>query len=160
MAAKRYWLVKSEPDVFGIGDLERDGETCWDGVRNYQARNSMRDDMKPGDRILFYHSNADPPGVAGIAEVAREAYPDYTAFDSGSKYFDAKSDPENPRWVMVDVRFVQAFDELVPLQALKDDPKLADMLVVQRGQRLSVQPVEKAHFDRVVRIGKQQTIAQ
>ncbi len=144
--------MKSEPDVFSIDDLEAAGSTHWDGVRNYQARNFMRDDMKVGDRVLFYHSNATPPGVAGVAEVCREGYPDFTAWDPKDKHFDPKTDPEAPRWMMVDVAFVERFPELVPLQALKDDPALADMLVVQRGQRLSVQPVEKEHFEEVLRL--------
>ena len=144
--------MKSEPDVFSIDDLEAAGSTHWDGVRNYQARNFMRDGMKVGDRVLFYHSNATPPGVAGVAEVCREGYPDFTAWDPNDKHFDPKTDPEAPRWMMVDIAFVNKFPELVPLQALKDDPALADMLVVQRGQRLSVQPVEKEHFDEVLRL--------
>lgn len=151
---RRYWLVKSEPDVYSITDLERDGETCWDGVRNYQARNTMRDDMRVGDPVLFYHSNADPVGVAGVAEVSREAYPDHTQFDPKSPYHDAKSDPDDPRWVMVDVRFVERFDDVVPLADIKDDPAFEGMPLIQKGQRLSVQPVEKKHFDRVVKMGR------
>ncbi len=154
----RYWLMKSEPNVYSIHDLERDQSTHWDGVRNYQARNFMRDDMKVGDRVLYYHSNADPPGVAGIAEVAREGYADHTAFDPTDKHFDAKSDPDNPRWMMVDIRHVETFGQIVSLAALKDDSELEDMLVVQRGQRLSVQPVEAAHFERVVALGRRTVV--
>ncbi len=148
----RHWLVKSEPDVFSIDDLERDGRTHWDGVRNYQARNFMRDDMKLGDRVLFYHSNAKPPGVAGLARVCREGYPDHTAFDASSPYRDAKSDPENPRWIMVDIAFEAKLPRLVPIAELKANPALADMLVVQRAQRLSVQPVEPGHFEEILRV--------
>lgn len=146
--------MKSEPDVFGIDDLERDGTTCWEGVRNYQARNFMRDDMRLGDLVLFYHSNAKPPGVAGIARVTRTAYPDHTQFDHKSKYFDPKSSQDEPRWVMVDIEFVEKFPEIVPLGALRDEPKLNGLLVIQRGQRLSIQPVEKAHFDLIRKLGR------
>jgi len=145
--AKRYWLVKSEPDTYSIDDLARDGRTGWDGVRNYRARNFMRDEMRTGELVLFYHSNADPPGVAGIARVCREAHPDPTAFDRRSKYYDPKSAEDEPRWWMVDVEFVEKFPRVVGLPELKDDPRLADMMVTQRGVRLSVQPVEKKHFD-------------
>ena len=113
MSDTRYWLMKSEEDVYSIEDLERDGTTCWEGVRNYEARNLMRDGMKEGDLALFYHSNATPPGVAGIARITREAYPDHFAFDPKSNYFDAKSDPDAPRWLMVDVGFVERFPEKV-----------------------------------------------
>ena len=139
--AKRYWLMKSEPNVYSINHLRRAKIDHWDGVRNYQARNLMRDEMKVGDGVLFYHSNAKPPGVAGLAEVAREGYPDHTAFRRRSKYYDPKSDPENPRWFMVDVRFIKKFKQLIPLDVLKCTPGLSDMLVTQKGQRLSVQPV-------------------
>jgi len=148
---KQYWLMKSEPDVYSIDDLARDGRTCWDGVRNYQARNFMRDRMRVGDAVLFYHSNAKPPGVAGLARVCREAYPDHSAFDVNDPHYDPKSDPDKPRWFMVDLEFVERFDELLPLDELKSDPKLEGMLVIQKGQRLSVQPVEPAHFKHVVK---------
>ncbi len=138
--------MKSEPDVFSIDDLARDGTTSWEGVRNYQARNFMRDDMKKGDLVLFYHSNATPPGVAGIARVAREAYPDPSAWDPRSDYHDPKSTPENPTWLMVDVEFVERFADVVSLDELKAAPELEGMLVIRRGQRLSVQPVEAEHF--------------
>jgi predicted RNA-binding protein with PUA-like domain len=121
--AKQYWLMKSEPDVFSIDDLERDGTTCWEGIRNYEARNTMRDRMKVGDEVLFYHSNASPPGVAGIARVSREAYPDHFAFDAGSRYFDPKSDPENPRWFMVDLEFAEKLDRVVPLTEIRKDAR-------------------------------------
>ena len=153
MARKRqYWLMKSEPDVYSIDDLARDETTPWEGVRNYQARNSMRE-MKEGDLVLFYHSNAKPPGVAGLAEVCREAYADPTQFDKKSKYYDAKSKPEDPRWDRVDVRFVEKL-ELVSLDALKAeaDGKLEGMLVVRKGNRLSVTPVDRPHFLAVLKM--------
>jgi predicted RNA-binding protein with PUA-like domain len=150
---RRYWLMKSEPDVYSIDDLETEGSAEWDGVRNYQARNFMRDDMRVGDRVLFYHSNAKPPGVAGIAEVCREAYPDFTSWDPKSKYHDPKSTPESPRWFMVDVRFVEKFDQVIPLDTLRETPGLEDMVVIKRG-RLSVQPVTADQFKIVARLGR------
>ncbi len=141
-----YWLMKSEPHVYPYEQLEIDGSTHWDGVRNYQARNMMRDDMKKGDLVLFYHSNFKPPHVAGIARVCREGYPDHTAQDSNSNYFDAKATPENPRWMMVDIEPVRKFENIIPLQDVKDNPKCEDMLLVRKGQRLSVQPVDEFHF--------------
>jgi len=154
--AIKLWLMKSEPDVYSIDDLERDGTEPWEGVRNYQARNFMRE-MAVGDLALFYHSNAKPPGVAGVCRISREAYPDATQFDEKSKYFDAKSKIEDPRWSMVDVAFVEKFDEEVSLQALKDDPALEGMLVTQKGSRLSVQPVAKKHFKRVLKMAGAKT---
>ena len=145
--AKQYWLMKSKPDVYSIEDLERDGSTCWEGVRNYKARNNMRA-MTVGDEVLYYHSNAKPPAVAGIARVCKEAYPDHFAFDEKSKYFDAKSDSDNPRWFMVDVEFVAKAEGPLGLPEIKDDPALADMELVRYG-RLSVQSVKKAEFDHV-----------
>ncbi|QDU68401.1 EVE domain-containing protein [Engelhardtia mirabilis] len=141
--ATRYWLMKSEPDVFSFDDLmaAKGRRTMWDGVRNYQARNFMRDDMAVGDGVLFYHSNAKPPGVAGFAEVVREAYPDPTALDPKDPHFDPKSDPEDPRWMLVDIAGVESAPNLVSLEDLKANPKLSEMAVVQRGSRLSVQPV-------------------
>jgi predicted RNA-binding protein with PUA-like domain len=147
-----YWLVKSEPDQYSIDDLERAGSTSWEGVRNYQARNILRDQMKVGDRVLFYASNADPSGVVGIAEVAREGYPDHFAFDPDHVYFDPKSSPENPIWYMVDLRFVEKFSEMVSLAALKEAPGLERMMVVRRGSRLSVQPVTREEFEAVARL--------
>jgi predicted RNA-binding protein with PUA-like domain len=147
---RRYWLMKSEPDVYSIDDLARDGRASWEGVRNYQARNFMRDGMRKGDLVLFYHSNATPPGVAGVARVCREAHPDPTQFDARSEYHDPKAHKDAPRWLMVDVEMVERFDEVVSLDALKRDQSLADMQVVQKGQRLSVQPVEEQHFRRVL----------
>ena len=149
MAKRRsYWLLKSEPDVFSYSDLVRAkaSTTHWDGVRNYQARNTLRDEMKVGDLVLYYHSNAKPPGVAGFAEVASEAYPDPTALDPKDPHFDPKSDPEDPRWVLVDIVGVEQAPNLVSLEALKANPKLTEMAVVQRGSRLSVQPVTPAEW--------------
>jgi predicted RNA-binding protein with PUA-like domain len=143
--------MKSEPYVYSIDDLKRDGSTCWEGVRNYQARNLMRE-MEVGDAVLFYHSNAKPPGVAGLARVARTAYPDHFAWEEGHKYFDAKSSPEDPRWWMVDVEYVDTLPEFVSLDELKSAPGLEDMVVTKRS-RLSVQPVRQAEYDVVVRMG-------
>ena len=154
--ALKLWLMKSEPDVYSIDDLERDGSECWEGVRNYQARNFMRE-MAEGDLALFYHSNAKPPGVAGVCRIGRAAYPDDTQFDRKSKYYDPKSKKEAPRWSMVDVEFVEKFADVVSLQTLKDDPALEGMKVIQKGSRLSVQPVEKAHFKRVLKLAGAET---
>lgn len=151
--ARRYWLMKSEPDVYSIDRLGKDGSTSWEGVRNYQARNFMME-MKKGDRVLFYHSNAEPPGVAGVAEVVREAYADTAAFDPESHYYDEASTPEKPRWFMVDVGFVEKFPAVLPLPELKDDPALEGMEVLRKGSRLSVQAVSKEHFDRVLKVGR------
>lgn len=142
--------MKSEPDVYSIEDLARDGSESWEGVRNYQARNFMRE-MAVGDLAIFYHSNAQPPGAAGVLRIGRAAYPDDTQFNKKSQYYDAKSKREEPRWSMVDVEFVEKFDEIVSLAALKDDAALEGMQVIQRGSRLSVQPVDKAHFQHVLK---------
>ena len=149
----RYWLMKSEPDVYSIADLQRDGTTCWDGVRNYQARNFMRDDMRVGDGVLFYHSNAQPMGIYGVAKVVREAYPDHTAFDPSDPHYDPKSDPANPTWLMVDVGYVGTFKAPVTLATLKATPALEKMLVIQRGSRLSVQPVTREEWDTIMGLG-------
>lgn len=149
--AKRYWLIKSEPDVYSIEDLERDGSTHWDGVRNYKARNNMRS-MKIGDEVLYYHSNAKPPAIVGIARVRREAYPDPSQFDRGSKYYDGKSDPDDPRWSLVDVEFVARLPSPVSLDDVKREEALADMELVRYG-RLSVQSVTKEEFERVKKMG-------
>ncbi len=142
-----YWLMKSEPDVYGINHLEQEGTDHWDGVRNYQARNMMRDQMKPGDLAFFYHSNTEVPGIVGIMEIVREGYPDHTAFDPESKYYDPKSDPDNPRWFMVDVRFVRKLRRVIPLAELKQYPQLADMPLVKKGNRLSIMPVTPEQWD-------------
>jgi predicted RNA-binding protein with PUA-like domain len=153
--ARRYWLLKSEPDTFSFDDLRaaKKRTTQWDGVRNYQARNLLRDELAVGDGVLFYHSNAKPPCVAGVAEVARAGYPDPTQFDPEDDHHDPGSDPEDPRWFAVDVRAVLALPEPVSLDALKGNPKLADMAVSRRGQRLSVQPVSAAEWKQVLRMG-------
>jgi len=139
---RRYWLMKSEPTAFSIDDLAKSPKrtTCWDGVRNYQARNFLRS-MAVGDQVLFYHSNADPPAVVGIAEVVREAYPDDTQFDKSSTHYDPESDPATPRWDMVDIMHRQTFKTSLSLDRLKREPKLKGMVLLQRGSRLSVQPV-------------------
>ena len=142
----RYWLIKSEPDAYSIDDLQRDGTEHWDGIRNYQARNIMRDQMSIGDRCLFYHSNAAPPGVVGVAEVVSEAYPDHTQFDPSSAYHDPASDPDDPRWLMVDVRFVEKLPRMVSLPELRSCPELADMVLLNRS-RLSVQPVTLSEYE-------------
>ena len=149
----RHWLIKSEPDVFSIDDLAKVNREPWTGVRNYQARNSMRDDMKPGDLALFYHSNAVPPGVAGIARVAGTPYPDSTQFDPESEYFDPKATLATPRWMLVDFEFVAKFPSYVPLQQMKEDPALEGMAVLQKGTRLSITPVEAKHFKRLCKLG-------
>lgn len=139
----KYWLMKSEPDVFGIEHLKKmkNKTEHWDGVRNYQARNMMRDDMKKGDQIFFYHSNCKEPGIVGVMKVVREGYPDFTAHDPESKYYDPKSNSDNPRWYMVDVQFVQKFKHTITLEELKSHAELEDMQLVKRGNRLSVMPV-------------------
>jgi predicted RNA-binding protein with PUA-like domain len=152
---KRYWLMKSEPGTYSIEDLKRDGKTCWDGVRNYQARNLMRDEMQVGDGVLFYHSREKPMGVYGIAEIVREAYPDDSAFDPQDKHYDPKSDPANPTWMMVDVGYVGTLETPVTLDMLKQTPGLEKMMVIQRGSRLSVQPVTKKEWDIVFGMSKQ-----
>ena len=147
-----YWLIKSEPETYSIDDLQRDGRTTWEGVRNFRARNYLKE-MKDGDLALFYHSSAEPPGVAGVAKVIREAYPDPTQFDRKSKYHDAKSTQENTRWWLVDVGFVEKLARLVALPEIKAEPALADMVLVNNS-RLSVQPVTKAEFDKVKKMAK------
>jgi predicted RNA-binding protein with PUA-like domain len=144
--SKNYWLMKCEPSAYSIDDLERDGKTTWEGVRNYQARNMLRDQMKPGDDVLFYASNADPSGVTGLARISREGYPDPFQFKKGHKYYDADSDPSNPRWYLVDLEFVEKFPRTVPLNELKETKGLEKMVVTQKGSRLSVQPVTAAEF--------------
>ncbi|MED5231433.1 MAG: EVE domain-containing protein [Candidatus Thermoplasmatota archaeon] len=148
-----FWLMKSEPHVYPWEQLIEDGETHWDGVRNYQARNIMRDDMKIGDLVLFYHSNCKPPHVAGVARVCREAYPDFTALDPKSNYFDPKSSPDNPRWMMVDIEALQGLTEVVSLGEMRENAGLEGMPLLQRGQRLSVQPVSSEHFAIVCQMG-------
>lgn len=147
MSATRYWLMKSEPDVYSIDDLSKDKTTWWGGVRNYQARNFMTKEMQLGDQVLFYHSNANPIGVAGLAEVCALAAPDATQFDKKSEYYDPKASPEKPIWFCVQVKFKKKFAQVVSLENIKNDPRLKDMLVIKKGQRLSIQPVEKSHYE-------------
>lgn len=150
----KYWLIKSEPDAYSIDDLKKDKKTHWDGVRNYQARNFMRDEMKKGDKVIYYHSRTEPPGAVGICEVVKEGYPDFTAFDPDDKHYDPKSKRNNPTWMMVDVKFVEKFKNIVPLEKIKENPKLKNMKLIQRGNRLSVMPVTKTEFDEIVKMGK------
>lgn len=151
--SSNFWLVKSEEDVYPIEQLERDGTTMWDGIRNYEARNIMRDRMKPGDLVLYYHSNANPPGVAGLARVASVPYADPHQFDPESRYFDEKATKEEPRWVLVDMAFVETFPRFVSLDEIRDTPELEEMTLLKR-MRLSVQPVDPAHFEVVCALGR------
>jgi predicted RNA-binding protein with PUA-like domain len=145
----RYWLMKSEPDAFSIADLKKKKRAHWDGVRSFQARTQLQA-MRAGDLALFYHSSTEPPGVVGLCRVVREAYPDHTQFDKKSKYYDPRAKKDAPRWFMVDVEFVERFPQMVTLAEMKADPELATMLVVRRGQRLSVQPVEATHMRHIL----------
>ena len=149
-----YWLMKSEPDVFGIEHLKALPKKTdhWDGVRNYQARNMMRDEMKVGDQVFFYHSNCKPPAIVGIMKVTKEGYVDHTAFDPDEKYYDPKSNPDKPRWFMVDVKHVRDLKREIPLDELKNYPELSEMRLVQKGNRLSIMPVAKDEWDFILRI--------
>lgn len=144
--------MKSEPDVYGIDNLEKDGRDMWDGIRNYQARNMMRDDMRIDDEVLFYHSNCKEPGVAGIAKIVSEPYPDPTQFDKNSRYYDAKSSADNPRWILVDVAFVKKLSRVITLAEIKAEKSLADMILTRKGNRLSIMPVSKYHWTRILRL--------
>jgi predicted RNA-binding protein with PUA-like domain len=152
MSERSYWLMKSEPESYGIDHLARDKRTRWEGVRNYRARNFMRDQMRVGDGVLFYHSSTEPPGIAGLARVCSEPYPDPTQFDSKSKYYDADTTQEEPRWHLVDIEFVSKFEELMPLAFLREQAALEGMALLQRGHRLSVQPVTPAHWRHVLKL--------
>ncbi len=151
-----YWLLKSEPESFSIDDLQRAPKqtTFWNGVRHYQARNLLRDAMKVGDGVIFYHSNADPAAAVGLAEVVRAGYPDGTQFDPKSDYYDAGAKPDDPRWFMVDIKFKEKFVRPLPLELLRALPALADMVLLQRGSRLSVQPVTAAEWKAIVAQGR------
>ncbi|MFZ5953256.1 MAG: EVE domain-containing protein [Candidatus Rifleibacteriota bacterium] len=149
----KYWLMKCEPGAYSIEDLKRDGTTSWEGVRNYQARNFMRDEMQPGDLAVFYHSNAEPSGAAGIMKIVKAGYPDHFAFKTGHKYFDQASNPQKPVWFMVDVEFVEKFKEILPLAEIKSDKALEGIMVAQKGSRLSIQPLSEAHFKRICELG-------
>ncbi len=148
--ARNYWLMKSEPGTYSIDDLVRDGQTMWEGVRNYQVRNMFRDDMKKGDLAFFYHSNCDVPGIVGIMEVIREGYPDSTAFDPDDNHFDPKSDPDDPRWYRVDVKYVRKLKRTITLQELKEEKGLVDFALVRRGNRLSVMPVTDRQWELIL----------
>ncbi|MBC8357274.1 MAG: EVE domain-containing protein [Planctomycetes bacterium] len=156
MAASKYWLMKTEPTSYSIQHLaaEKKQTTHWDGVRNYQARNYMRDDMKIGDKVLVYHSNAKPPAVAGVATIVRESYPDHTSWDPDNKHYDPKSTAQNPRWFMVDIKLEEIFDEPIPLDDLREIKALKAMELLRKGSRLSVQPVRKPEFNAVVTLAK------
>ena len=153
MSPRRCWLVKSEPESYSIDDLKNDRRTPWTGVRNFQARNLMRDQMRVGDEVLFYHSSAEPPGVVGLAKVASEAYPDPTQFDRKSDYYDEKSSEDEPRWSLVDIEFVSTLPRMVTLPEIRETESLAEMPLVNRS-RLSVQPVEPAAFDLIVAMAR------
>ena len=150
----KYWMVKSEPDVYSIDDLKKDKTTHWDGVRNYQARNFMRDEMKVGDKVLYYHSNTDPVGVVGVCEVCKEGYPDFTAFDPDDKHYDPRSKEDKPTWIMVDVKFVEKFNRTVSLAEIKENDNLQNMKLVQRGNRLSVMPVTEEEYKEILKLSK------
>lgn len=153
MTDRQYWLVKSEPESYSIDHLRKDRRTAWTGVRNYQARNLMRDRMRPGDPVLFYHSSTEPPGVVGLARVASAAYPDPTALDPKSDYYDEKATAEDPRWFLVDIEFVERFPRMVTLAEIREERALAEMPLVNRS-RLSVQPVERAAFECIRRLAE------
>ncbi len=143
----KYWLMKNEPQAFSIDDLERVDVEPWDGIRNYQVRNFIRDEMAVGDQAFFYHSSCKVPGIVGVMEIVSEAYPDHTAFDPEEHYYDPKSDPENPTWLMVDVKFVSKLEEQITLRELRQYAELADMRILQKGNRLSITPLDKRHWD-------------
>ena len=147
----RYWLMKSEPDAYSIDQLAKDKTAPWTGVRNYQARNFMRDQMTKGDKVLFYHSSCEQPGIVGIAEVCKPAYPDETQFDHKSKYYDAKSTRDNPRWLHVDVKFVKK-TRLISLPELRENKDLASLRILARGNRLSITPVDPAEWDCIMKL--------
>lgn len=152
--SRRYWLFKSEPGTYSYEDLERDGVAEWDGVRNFQARNFLRDEVQEGDGVLFYHSNASPRAVVGAAKVVRSGYPDHTAWDSGSDHPDPRSTPDMPLWYMVDIAPEERFARPVTLETIKQDSRLAGMLLVRKGTRLSIQPVSPEEWDVIVRMGR------
>ncbi|MBL6723421.1 MAG: EVE domain-containing protein [Candidatus Margulisbacteria bacterium] len=145
------WLMKTEPSTYSIDRLMAEKTTHWEGIRNYQARNFMMRDMRIGDDVIIYHSNASPPGIVGLAVIASDAYPDHFSWDDASPYYDPKSTKENPRWFMVDVAFRSKFKNMIPLEVLKSDPNLNDMLLVKKGTRLSIQPVQEDIFDYIIR---------
>lgn len=147
-----YWLFKTEPESYSIDDLKKDKKTFWNGVRNYQARNFLRDDIQPGDRVLFYHSNAEPPAIVGVAKVVKAGYGDPTALDPNSDYYDAKATKDEPRWYMVDIAFESKFAQPLALESLRSVAALKEMELLRKGSRLSVQPVRKAEFDAILKL--------
>jgi predicted RNA-binding protein with PUA-like domain len=149
---KKYWLMKTEPDVFSFTQLKKKKSEPWSGVRNYQARNFMRDEMQVGDQILFYHSSCEIPGIAGIAAVASSPYPDPTQFDKKSEYFDPKATKENPRWFLVDVKYEKDLKRFLSLEELKAVPELSGMRLLQKGNRLSILPVTPSEFEKILKI--------
>ena len=157
MAERKYWLFKSEPTAYSFADLlgETDRTAEWDGIRNYQVRNLMRDDMKVGDGVLFYHSSTTPMAVVGTARIVKESYPDSTAWDSGDKHFDPRSTPDNPVWLMVDIQAEREFSRPITLQEIKGHPKLQNMMVARRGMRLSIMPVAEEEWDEILSLGGQ-----
>jgi len=150
----QYWLIKSEPDAFSIDDLQQAGVEPWDGIRNYQARNFMRDQMQVGDQVFFYHSSCAVPGIVGVCEVASAPYPDPTAFNPEEKYYDPKSDPDKPRWILVDMKFVKKLEQPISLTELKTLQELAEMRLLKKGNRLSIMPVEKSEWEFIMDLVK------
>jgi predicted RNA-binding protein with PUA-like domain len=152
----KYWLMKSEPGCFSIDDLAKRPKRTehWDGVRNYQARNMMRDEMRKGDKAFFYHSNCESPGIVGVVEIVKEAYPDFTAFDLNQQHYDPKSTRDNPRWFMVDVQFLEKFSQGVSLEELKQNPYLKNLMVLRKGSRLSITPVAAEEWKLIVTLAK------
>ena len=152
----KYWLVKSEPKVFSLSDLEncKNQTTYWDGVRNYQARNYLRNEMKKGDGVLFYHSNSEPKAIVGYCQVVKEGYPDHTQFDPYSKHYFPSANPQNPIWYMVDIKLVKKFKKEITLEEIKNNPKLKKMKLIQKGNRLSVMPVTKEEWDEILKMGR------
>jgi predicted RNA-binding protein with PUA-like domain len=150
----KYWLFKSEPDTFSLNDLKksRNKTTCWEGVRNYQARNFIRDDMKLGDKVLFYHSSTEIPAIVGLCTITKESYPDFTAFETENIHYDPKSQKDNPIWFMVDIKFVEEFSKAVSLRMIKENQRLKNMKLIQRGNRLSVMPVTKDEFNEILKL--------
>ena len=146
----QFWLMKSEPETYSIDDLKEFQTDHWDGIRNYQVRNFFRDQMKIGDKAFFYHSNCKEPGIVGLMEIASEAYPDHTAFDSKEKYFDAKSDPDNPRWLMLDVNYIRHTKRNITLSELRDHSSIKEMRLLQKGNRLSVIPMTKKEWEYIL----------
>ena len=147
-----YWLMKSEPDVYSFDDLKQAKTDYWEGVRNYQARNMLRDQMQVSDQAFFYHSNCKQPGIVGIMEIIKSGYPDFTAYDPKHKYFDAKSDPEQPRWYMVDVKYVRHLERPIFLDELKANPKLINLPLVRRGNRLSIMPISEIDWQSILEL--------